>query len=159
VPYLSSASVAATSDTLECGEFGTYGEQLKRTGDGKYHRDHIPSKAALKERARQLNRGRKLSPAQATAIDNAALSVAIPASAHREVSPTYGGRNSDTQIRSDADDLAGAAKRDTKEMKKEIKNHADKECAEYYNGAADEINKMTNDDYDKFLKNILKTVK
>jgi hypothetical protein len=157
VPYLSSSAVAATSDELECGELGTYGEQKERTGNGEYHRDHIPSKAALKERARQLNGGRKLSSAQLTAIENQAKSIVIPAPAHRDVSPTYGGRNSNL-IESDADDLAGAAKRDTDEMKNEIEAHSDKECAKHYRQAAREINKMTNEDYDAFLNNILDTV-
>jgi hypothetical protein len=44
-------------------------------------------------------------------------------------------------------------------MKSEIDDHADKECAKHYRQAAREINKMTNEDYDDFLKNILKTVK
>jgi len=157
VPYLSSSSLAS-SDTLECGEHGTYGEQKERTGNGEYHRDHIPSKAALKERATQLNGGIKLSPDQAAAIDNQAMSVVIPAAAHREVSPTYGGRNSVSAIQDDADDLAGAAKRDTKEMSSEIDNYADPECAKAYKAAARKINKMTNDDYDDFLQNILDTV-
>ena len=158
MPYLSSSAVAATSDELECGELGTYGEQKERTGNGEYHRDHIPSKAALKERARQLNGGRALSNARVAAIENQALTVVIPASAHREISPTYGGRNADL-IKPDSKDLAGAAKRDTDDMKGEIEKHADKECAKHYRQAAREINSMTNDDYDKFLRNILKTVK
>ncbi len=158
MPYLSSAAVAARSDELECGELGTYGEQLERTGNGDYHRDHIPSKAALKERARQLNGGRKLSSNQLAAIENEATAVVIPASAHREVSPTYGGRNHN-KIDSDADDLAGAAKRDTDEMMAEIDNHADKECVKRYKQAAKEIKKKTNDDYDEFLLNILNQVK
>ena len=147
-----------TADELDCGEIGTYGDQKKRTGKGKYHRDHIPSKAALKERARQLNGGKELSSAQAAAIENGATSVVIPASAHQEVSPTYGGRNADKKL-SDPDDLQGAAKRDTAAMKAELKNHADPDCVEAYNEAADEIDEKTNEDYDNFLKNILKTVK
>jgi hypothetical protein len=157
LPYLSSSSVAAVSDQLQCGELGSYGEQKERTGNGEYHRDHIPSKAALKERARQLNGGINLSPAQASAIENQASSVVIPAAAHREASPTYGGRNANL-IEDDANDLAGAAKRDTDDMIGEIDDYADKECAKAYKQAAKEIKKKTNDDYDDFLQNILDTV-
>ena len=39
---------------LKCGEYGKYGALKKKTGGGKLDRDHVPSKAALKERARQL---------------------------------------------------------------------------------------------------------
>jgi hypothetical protein len=153
-----SPAVPATGDELECGEIGEYGDQKKRTGGGKYHRDHIPSKAALKERARELNGGKALSDAQAAAIDNGALSVVIPASAHREVSPTYGGRNAG-KIGSDSKGLQAAAKRDTAEMKKELDKHADADCVKKYEEAAEKIDKMTDADYDKFLNNILKTVK
>ncbi len=65
--------VVGGKDELDCGEYSAYGEQKKKTGHGKYDRDHIPSKAALKERARQLNGGMDLSPAQAAAIDNGAI--------------------------------------------------------------------------------------
>jgi uncharacterized Zn-binding protein involved in type VI secretion len=147
---------------LDCGEFGTYGDQKKKTGKGKYDRDHIPSKAALKEAAKKIAKKltgvAKISSGQAAAIENAALSIVIPKSAHQSISPTYGGRNADL-MESDAKDLSGAAKRDTAKMKKGLKKHADEDCVEAYNEGAKEINKMTNADYKKFLTNILKTVK
>lgn len=148
----------AAANELDCGEMGTYGDQKKRTGKGKYHRDHIPSKAALKKRAQKLNRGKPLSKAQQTAIDNAGLSIVIPAAAHRQVSPTYGGRNKPI-MDTDAKDLQKAAKRDTKAMKKEIDQHADADCVKAYKKAATKINKRTNAQYDAALKKILKTVK
>jgi hypothetical protein len=153
-----SKSAGGSGGELECGELGPYGDQKQRTGNGEYHRDHIPSKAALKERARQLNDGIALSPAQASAIEDQALSVVIPAAAHREVSPTYGGRNTVDAIAEDAEDLQEAAKRDTKEMLAEIDNYADPECGKAYQSAARKINRRTNADYDKFLQNILDTV-
>lgn len=143
---------------LDCGEIGTYEDQKKRTGGGTYHRDHIPSKAALKARAAAL-KGKALTENQAKAVENLAISVVIPATAHREVSPTYGGRNQDARIQSDSKDLKGAAKRDTDEMKKEFDKHADAECVKAYEEAAEKIEKTTNEDYDNFLNNILKTVK
>jgi uncharacterized Zn-binding protein involved in type VI secretion len=144
------------STELDCGEHGTYGKQKERTGGGKYHRDHIPSKAALKERAKKLNGG-SISAAQATAIENGAMSVVIPASAHQGVSPTYGGRNKELMLK-DPDDLQAAAKRDTAAMKKELDKHADADCVEAYNEAAEKIDKTTNAEYDAFLNNILNTV-
>jgi hypothetical protein len=143
------------SDELECGEVGEYGTQKERSGDGKYHRDHIPSKAALKARAAKLN-GRPLTAAQAAAVENFALSVVIPASAHREVSPTYGGRNNEDLIKSDSKDLQGAAKRDTKAMKNGIDEHADADCVKAYKAAAAKVEKITNKEYDTFLKACLK---
>jgi hypothetical protein len=154
--YVSQQSAGVGGDELDCGELGNYGEQKTRTGHGEYDRDHIPSKAALKERARQLNRGRKLTSAQAAAVDKGALSIVIPKAAHRDVSPTYGGRNTEELVEEDADDLAGAAKRDTKDMLKEIDEHADSDCVKAYRKAAREINAKTNDDYDAFLRECLK---
>ena len=107
----------------------------------------------------QLNMGNPLSAAQATAIENAAMSVVIPASAHQGVSPTYGGRNDAQRIGEDASDLQKAAKRDTKAMKKELDKHADADCVEAYKKAAKQIEKTTNEDYDNFLMDILETVK
>lgn len=49
---------------LKCGEGGKYGDLKKKTGKGKLDRDHIPSKAALQEKARELNGGKKLTDAQ-----------------------------------------------------------------------------------------------
>ncbi len=143
-------------DELDCGEVGEYGDQKKRGGGGAYHRDHIPSKAALKERARKLNRGKKLNDAQLAAVENLAISVVIPASAHRGVSPTYGGRNTQSLITSDSADLQAAAKRDTASMRKEIDGHADEDCVKAYKEAAAKIDKITNPQYDAFLKKCLK---
>jgi len=146
----------AAANELDCGEMGTYGDQKKRTGKGKYHRDHIPSKAALKKRAEELNGG-PITAAQAKAIDNAGLSIVIPAAAHRQVSPTYGGRNKPL-MGTDKDDLQSAAKRDTKAMREEIDNHADADCAQAYKDSADKIDERTNAEYDRDLQHILDTV-
>jgi hypothetical protein len=160
---LQAAGIAATtpSEDLDCGEVGEYGDQKERTGNGKYHRDHIPSKAALKERAAQLADPDPLSEAQKKAIENGALSIVIPASAHREVSPTYGGRNQQALIEKDAGGLQKAAKRDTSDMKKELAKHTEDEpdCVKAYKAAAKKIESVTDEEYDAFLTNILKTVK
>ncbi|MEM0962676.1 MAG: DUF4150 domain-containing protein [Bacteroidota bacterium] len=155
VMQVPSTPVVAGSKSLECGEIGTYGEQKKRTGGGKYHRDHIPSKAALKERAKELNGGEELTTAQKKAIDNGAVSVVIPASAHRQTSPTYGGRNKGL-MGSDKNNLQEAAKRDTAAMRDDIANHCtDQGCIDAYNEAADFIDAIDNKTYDDFLTGIL----
>jgi hypothetical protein len=152
-------SAVITDLKLKCGEAGEYGDQKERSGDNKYDRDHIPSKAALKERAAQLNEA-PLTPAQSKAIENGALSIVIPKAAHSGVSPTYGGRNADLKV-SDPDDLQGAAARDTKAMEKKgaLDKHADAECVKAYKAAAKKIRSVTNEEYDAFLTNILETVK
>ena len=78
-----------------------------------------------------------------------------PKAAHQQVSETYGGRNSTDTITTNSKDLSKAAKDDTDAMLAQIDNYADPECAEAYRQAAAQIASKTNDDYDKFLKDIM----
>lgn len=160
-PHLSSLAPPAppANDELDCGEAGEYGDLKKKTGKGKYHRDHIPSKAALKKRAETIN-GMSLTPAQASAIESAAFAVSIPAPSHRAISPTYGGRNSamhggSTLMERDAKNLAGAAKRDIETMQQHL-DAEDPECADGYKKSTNGVLDQSNSDYDKFLLDILK---
>ena len=145
---------------LKCGEYGKYGDLKKKTGDGKFDRDHVPSKAALKERAESLlDEGEKLSSAQKKAIEDWGDSIAIPRRAHIDVSPTYGAKNLKLGPQ-DAEDLAGAARRDVEAMLKQIDEYdADGGCKKAYQKAAKRVLRMTNRDFDKALLEILKKVK
>lgn len=53
-----------TKKKMKCGDFGKYGDLKKKTGEGQFDRDHVPSKAALKQRAKELasQRGENLLP-------------------------------------------------------------------------------------------------
>lgn len=142
---------------MKCGDAGSYGDLKKMTGEGKFDRDHIPSKAALKARATSL-KGKQLTAAEEKAIDNAADAIAIPRQAHIDVSPTYGQSKADAAI--DSKDLAGSAKRDVKAMENKIDTYdADGKCKKLYKKAAKDILKKTNADFDKFLIDILKPKK
>ena len=144
---------------LKCGQYGKYGDLKKQSGDNKFDRDHIPSKAALKERAKSLlPPGKKLTESQAKAIDKAGEAIAIPKQAHIDVSPTYG--QTVTDAAKDATDLAGSARRDVEAMLKEIdKYDEDGKCKKAYQKAAAKIMRMSKEDFDKMLKEILKNVK
>ncbi|OOS08342.1 hypothetical protein SAMN02745664_11655 [Moraxella cuniculi DSM 21768] len=139
---------------LKCGQSGTYKDLKKSTGDNKYDRDHIPSKAALKKRAAEL-KGDELTKEEAKAIDDAGWTIAIPKQAHKDASPTYGNKNKNL-IQKDANDLAGAAQRDIKAMRDKIGKY-DKGCAKKYRTETNKILKKTNADYDRMLENILET--
>ena len=145
-------SVELDKVKMKCGELNQYGEQQKVSGNNKFDRDHIPSKAALKAKAQQLQ-GKELKPCQAQAIDKGALSIVIPKPAHQQFSPTYG--QSAEEAKNDAKDLQGAAKQDTDAMEK--KYMKDKACAEAYKKAANKIKKITNRQYTKWLKKMLKS--
>jgi hypothetical protein len=142
---------------LKCGDSGKYGDLKKTTGSGKFDRDHIPSKAALKERAKELLGD--LNKKQLAAIEKAGDAIAIPRQAHIDVSPTHGTKNIDLAPK-DAKDLAGAAKRDVSAMEKKIDEYdEDGGCKKAYKKAAKKILKMTNADYDKMLIDIVSKVK
>lgn len=133
---------------MKCGEYGKYGDLKKKTGDGKFDRDHIPSKAALKARAEELLG--PLDAAQKKAIEKAAAAVAVPRRAHIDVSPTYG--QSAASAAKDGKDLAGSARRDVEEMLKKIEEYdADGGCKKQYKKAAGRVMKMSNKDYDDWL--------
>jgi hypothetical protein len=141
---------------LKCGEFGKYGNLKKKTGDGKFDRDHIPSKSALKEKALELNKGKELSTAQQKAIDAWGNAIAIPRQAHIDISPTYGGRSNPV---ADAKDLAGSARRDVEEMLGKIHEYdADGGCKKAYQKAAKRVLK-SNAEFEAALKAILKSTK
>lgn len=142
------------SKKLKCGDYGKYGELKKKNGDGKFDRDHIPSKAALKARAEGL-KGEKLTKAEAKAIDSWGNSIAVPRQAHIDISPTYG-QNSASAIK-DAKDLAGSARRDVDAMLKKIDEYdADGGCKKAYKKAAKRVLK-DNDWFDNELEKILKS--
>ncbi|GAA0754583.1 DUF4150 domain-containing protein [Ideonella azotifigens] len=152
---------------MKCGEINQYGEQKKKTAKGKRARDHIPSKAALKERAKELkaqaakSKRKKvpLSKCERKVIDDSALTIVIPTRAHQRASPSYG--QSRVQASRDAQNLQGAAKGDTAAMmsdKDGIKKY-DAACQEAYKQNAEKINNITNEQYDSWLKKCLDACK
>jgi len=149
IPYV--APVKLDDVKMKCGELGQYGEQQKNTSaKGKRDRDHVPSKKALQLRAEKLFK-RVLEPCEASAISKLALTIVIPKPIHQNVSLTYG--QSTANAASDADDLAGAANRDTKEIEKHMKDK-DHECLAAYKKAAAQVRKITNKQYDSWLNKI-----
>ncbi|MHA6863334.1 hypothetical protein [Ralstonia pseudosolanacearum] len=153
---------------MNCGEGGKYEDLLKKTGDGKLDRDHVPSKAALQEAAKNLieEYGIDLTKTQLSALfgDTGLISkqgkaIAIPKKDHQKHSETYGRRNSPEKIKGDAEDLQKAAQRDTKTIEEAEGKDMDDECAEKYKKEADEIRKKTNAEYERDLLKLIKEVK
>ena len=130
---------------LECGECGSYSKLQKKRAAPDYERDHIPSKAALLEKAKQT---KKMTKAQIKCVKGKVtrrgITVAIPKSAHRGFSPTCGGRNTPTQISTDAKDLSKARDRDLDAMQKHL-DATDPACAKAYKEAAKKVKEHDND--------------
>jgi uncharacterized Zn-binding protein involved in type VI secretion len=139
---------------MALGEIDEYGKLKSKTGEGLLDRDHQPSKGSLKTRAQELNGGDPLSPTQARRIENEAQAVAVPKNVH-QAGPTYGGKNTPALQSSDASDLAAAARRDADAM---IRNgrQLDPNNLPTYENAAGRMTTMTNEQYDDWLRGILR---
>jgi len=145
--------IALVDVAMKCGELGQYGPQKNVSGQNKYDRDHIPSKAALKAKAAELlQTSVKGLGCLATKIDNAALTIVIPKAAHQQFSPTYG--QTPAEAAEASKDLQGAAKEDTAKMKENL-HKVDPECVEAYKEAAEKIEKITNEEYENWLWDII----
>lgn len=138
---------------LKCGQSGTYRE-LKKSHANGHDRDHVPSKAALLKRAKDL-KGGPLTKKEKSAIERASEAITIPKAAHQKASRTYAGRNKKLIV-DDADNLAGAAKADIAALLLELNKYADSKCVKDYRKAAKKILLKRNKDYDNFLINLIK---
>ncbi len=130
-----------------------YGEQQKITGDGSVHRDHQPSKAAIKAAIqedidRRVSAGEIERPSSEQLkkinklIDKKATSVIVDKTVHKE-GPTYGGKNS-SLIESDKNNLGAAAARDADAMVENTRIH-DSENLPAINSAAEKIKEQTHE--------------
>jgi hypothetical protein len=107
----SARSVATKVGPVNELEVGKYGDLAKRSvGDGLTP-DHIPSNAARRA-AIERELGRELSPSEARALRDEGNCMVVSTCAHQQVSRTFGGRNTQAQIESDAADLGGGAAQD-----------------------------------------------
>ena len=100
-------------------DVGSYRELKDRSvvGDGLEH-DHIPSFAAIRQ-AKENELGRKLTPAEEKTLYNNATTIEVPKDVH-QAGPTYGGKNTPSQVKQDAINLCGAECRDTDALRKNM---------------------------------------
>ena len=156
-------------DELKCGDSGAYRDLLKQSGSNKFDRDHVPSKAALKQIADQILEaegieltdkervmlfGSKTSPGL---IANEGEAIAIDKADHREASRTYGNRNSDERIAEDAKDAQAAAKKDTKAILEDA-THWGEKCREKYEKWAEQVVRKTHAEYVRNIEKLISNV-
>ena len=151
--------IALAEVKMACGELGQYGPQKKVRKAGKRSRDHIPSKQALKERAKKLKgkgkRKVRLNACENKAIVDNALTIVTPTKAHQRGSRSYG--QTRARASADADNLQQAANDDLDQMMTDADGikKSDKNCQDAYAKSAETIKAITNDDYDKWLMDII----
>lgn len=145
----------------KCGQKGPYSDRAKHDNEG-VNWDHVPSQKALLERAADI-KGAPLTKAEKTAIVDSAPTIATPAALHRDHSETYGGRQHQTvdglkRPMRDAQDLQRAAKENTEKILGQIDKY-DPGCKGKYREAAEEITRMTHDEWTKWLKKAMKSAR
>jgi hypothetical protein len=154
---------------LECGDLDAHkvlSAQRVRAGED-LDSDHVPSNAALRKRTQYLVFGAPLTAAQEKkmrkaaayrrveqAVKDSGLAIAVPSSAHRSLSRTYGGRNSVSRQLADARDLHAAAQRDLDAVRAGIGRY-DAGCVARYAAAANRIALLNNDEYDRALLRVV----
>ena len=80
--------------------------------------DHIPSFAALKN-SKEIELGRPLNDVETKNLYQNATAVEVPKKVH-QADPTYGGKNTSSQVEKDAINLCGAECRDTDSLRKNM---------------------------------------
>ncbi len=145
----------------KCGQKGPYKDRSKHDNEGM-NWDHIPSQKALLERAAEI-KGTPLTKAEKAAIVDNAPTIATPTALHQDHSESFGGRQHQKidgvrRPTRDSQDLQRAAKENTEKILKEIDKY-DPGCKGKYREAAEEITKMTHDQWTKWLKQAMKSAR
>jgi hypothetical protein len=145
----------------KCGQKGPYKDRSKHDNEG-VNWDHIPSQKALLERAAEI-KGGPLTKAEKSAIVDNAPTIVTPTELHQDHSESFGGRQHQKidgvrRPTRDAQDLQRAAKENTEKILQEIDKY-DPGCKGKYREAAEEITKMTNDQWTKWLKQAMKSAR
>lgn len=98
-----------------------YSDFERRSRQGKYEADHMPSKAAVKAHFRRMNP--KLDETTLEELSQDVAAIVIPKEVHQKISETYGGRNSAEQVELDSRDLRSAVDRNLDVIKPALKEH------------------------------------
>lgn len=144
---------------LDCGQKGSYGQLNKfDASSGEMERDHIPPKAALLQKAVDLyeKSGRTLDPDElktlARKIERHGQAVSIPKDIHRN-----GITHSNPNNKKYSGDLQAVAREESRNhrenMRRDDKNHR---CMAALQKATGELGKITNKQYDDFLRKLIK---
>ena len=104
---------------VEFLEVELYSDFKRRSRQGKYDADHMPSKAAVKAHIRRMNPKLDETTLEELAQDVAAI--VIPKDVHQKISETYGGRNKVEQVELDSRDLRAAVDRNLDAIKPALK--------------------------------------
>lgn len=126
---------------VEFLEVELYSDFKRRSRQGKYEADHMPSAAAVREYLRRADPYASKRQLDEMAQDVAAM--VIPKEVHQKISETYGGRNTPAQIELDSRNLRAAVDRNLDAIKPALKEHGATE--RQIEAARAKMHKLNND--------------
>nr|WP_275957704.1 S-type pyocin domain-containing protein [Rosenbergiella gaditana] len=104
---------------VEFLEVELYSDFVRRSRQGKYEADHMPSKAAVK--AYLKAHYPDMTPEDIELASQDVAAIVIPKKVHQQISETYGGRNTSVQIELDSKNLRAALDRNLDAIKPALK--------------------------------------
>jgi pyocin large subunit-like protein len=105
---------------VEFLEVELYSDFVRRSRQGKYEADHMPSKAAVK--AYLKAHYPEMTPEDIELASQDVAAIVIPKKVHQKISETYGGRNTSAQIELDSKNLRAALDRNLDAIKPALKD-------------------------------------
>lgn len=106
---------------VEFLEVELYSDFKRRSRQGKYEADHMPSRAAVDAFLRANYP--LLDDDEILALTDKVAAIVIPKNMHQKISETYGGRNTPIQIELDSRNLRAAVDRNLDAIKPALKEH------------------------------------
>jgi pyocin large subunit-like protein/uncharacterized Zn-binding protein involved in type VI secretion len=121
IPDMPPIYIYLSKPPVEFLDVELYSDFERRSRQGKYEADHMPSAAAVREHLRRIDPYASTRQLEDMAKDVAAI--VVPKEVHQKLSETYGGRNTPAQIDLDSRDLRAAVDRNLDAIKPALKEH------------------------------------
>lgn len=120
-PDLPPVYIYLSKPPVEFLEVELYSDFKRRSRQGMYEADHMPSAAAV--RAYLKKKHPKLPPKLLDKMVENVAAIVLPRDIHQKMSETYGGRNTPAQIELDSKNLRAAVDRNFDSIKLALKKH------------------------------------
>ncbi|HDC4529090.1 TPA: S-type pyocin domain-containing protein, partial [Enterobacter cloacae] len=120
-PDLPPIYIYLSKPPVEFLEVELYSDFKRRSRQGMYEADHMPSRAAVDAYLRANYP--LLDDDEILALTDKVAAIVIPKDMHQKISETYGGRNTPTQIDLDSRNLRAAVDRNLDAIKPALKDH------------------------------------
>lgn len=120
-PDLPPIYIYLSKPPLHFMEVELYSDFMRRSRQGKYEADHMPSAAAV--RVALLRENPRLSKNMVDKMAQDVAAIVVPKEVHQKLSDTYGGRNTPAQIELDSMNLRAAADRNLDSIKPALKEN------------------------------------